>query len=104
IAEAGQVIDRRTLDKIMPYLEKGIGFRKYKPYTGVVDGEINVQTIDVFSPREDGEVVRVIANGNIDKKVKCITPEDIIAVISYFINLLHGIGDTDDIDHLGNRR
>jgi DNA-directed RNA polymerase subunit beta len=106
IAEAGQVIDRRTLDKIMPYLEKGIGFRKYKPYSGVVDGEINVQTIDVFSPREDesGEIVRIITNGNIDKKVKCITPEDIIATISYFFNLLHGIGNTDDIDHLGNRR
>lgn len=106
IAEEGQTIDRRTLDKIMPYLEKGIGFKKYKPYSGIVEDEINVQSIDVYSPKEDesGEIVRIIANGNIDKKVKCITPEDIIAVISYFINLLHGIGSTDDIDHLGNRR
>ncbi|EGL82023.1 DNA-directed RNA polymerase subunit beta [Caldalkalibacillus thermarum TA2.A1] len=106
IAEAGQLIDRRTLDRIMPYLEKGIGMRKYKPYGGVIEDEITVQTIDVFSPREDesGEIVRIIANGPVDKKVKHITPADIIASISYFINLLHGIGNTDDIDHLGNRR
>ncbi|MDQ0340178.1 DNA-directed RNA polymerase subunit beta [Caldalkalibacillus uzonensis] len=106
IAEAGQLIDRRTLDKIMPYLEKGAGLRKYKPYGGVIEDEINVQTIDVFSPREDesGEIVRIIANGQVDKKVKHITPADIIASVSYFINLLHGIGNTDDIDHLGNRR
>ncbi|MCL2165393.1 MAG: hypothetical protein FWH55_13640 [Oscillospiraceae bacterium] len=30
--------------------------------------------------------------------------EDIIASISYILNLHHGIGSTDDIDHLGNRR
>jgi len=66
--------------------------------------DIPMQTIDVFSPIEDGKVVKVIANANIDKSVKHITQADIISSISYFINLLHGIGNTDDIDHLGNRR
>ena len=36
--------------------------------------------------------------------MKHITPADIISSINYFINLLHGVGNTDDIDHLGNRR
>lgn len=40
----------------------------------------------------------------VDRDVKHIAPSDIIASISYFFNLLHGVGDTDDIDHLGNRR
>ena len=35
---------------------------------------------------------------------KHITNEDIIASISYLLNLDHGLGVTDDIDHLGNRR
>jgi DNA-directed RNA polymerase subunit beta len=35
---------------------------------------------------------------------KHITKEDIIASVSYILNLDHGIGHTDDIDHLGNRR
>jgi len=39
------------------------------------------------------------------KKIpKHITKEDIISSISYIIGLSYGIGSTDDIDHLGNRR
>ncbi|AYB41975.1 DNA-directed RNA polymerase subunit beta [Paenibacillus lautus] len=105
VAEAGQTVDRRLLDEIMPYLEKSVGFKNYHVAGGVMDSEdIPLQTIDVFSPIEDGKVVKVIANANIDKSVKHITQADIISSISYFINLLHGIGNTDDIDHLGNRR
>ena len=33
-----------------------------------------------------------------------ITTEDMIASISYLLNLDYGIGQIDDIDHLGNRR
>ena len=33
-----------------------------------------------------------------------ITTEDMIASISYLLNLEYGIGSVDDIDHLGNRR
>ena len=33
-----------------------------------------------------------------------IIPDDIFASVSYFIGMPHGIGKTDDIDHLGNRR
>ena len=35
---------------------------------------------------------------------KHVTNEDIIASISYLLNLEHGLGNVDDIDHLGNRR
>ncbi|WP_055105064.1 DNA-directed RNA polymerase subunit beta [Paenibacillus ihumii] len=105
IAEAGQVVDRRLLDEILPYLEESVGFKNYHVSNGVLDAvDVPLQTIDIFSPIEDGKVVKVIANRNIDKSVKHITPADIISSISYFLNLLHGIGNTDDIDHLGNRR
>lgn len=105
IAEAGQMVDRRLLDEILPQLEASVGHRTYHVASGVLESnDIPLQTIDVFSPIEDGKVVKLIANGNIDKSVKHITPADIISSISYFINLLHGIGSTDDIDHLGNRR
>ncbi|MBO8172741.1 MAG: DNA-directed RNA polymerase subunit beta [Bacillaceae bacterium] len=105
LAEAGQVIDRRILDRLIPYIEKGIGFHEYKPRGGVVENEnIGLQTVNIFSPHEDGKIIKVISNGFIEKNVKHITPADIIASINYFINLLHGVGNTDDIDHLGNRR
>lgn len=106
IAEAGQLLDRRLLDQILPYLEKNVGFKEYHVAGGVIENEntISLQCINVYSPNEDGKIVKVIANGAIDKSIKHITPADIIASINYFINLLHGIGSTDDIDHLGNRR
>ncbi|GGA53621.1 DNA-directed RNA polymerase subunit beta [Kroppenstedtia guangzhouensis] len=107
IAEAGQTVDRRLLERMLPYLEKegGIGWSEYSVRGGVPeDGLIRLQSLKIFSPVEDGKVIEVISNGRIDKSVKNITPEDIIASINYFINLLHGVGNTDDIDHLGNRR
>jgi len=105
LAEAGQVVDRRLLDQIVDKLDKNVGFQTYRVSGGVFDAdEIRLQSISVYSPSEDGRVVKIISNGNIDKSVKHITPADIIASISYFINLMHDIGDIDDIDHLGNRR
>ena len=35
---------------------------------------------------------------------KHITTEDMIASINYLLNLSHGLGEPDDIDHLANRR
>ena len=35
---------------------------------------------------------------------KHITKEDIFATVNYLFNITHGVGSTDDIDHLGNRR
>ena len=33
-----------------------------------------------------------------------LTIEDVISSINYLLNLVHGLGSVDDIDHLGNRR
>ena len=45
----------------------------------------------------------LIARKN-DLSPKHIIIDDIIASVSYLLNLPYGIGTTDDIDHLGNRR
>jgi DNA-directed RNA polymerase subunit beta len=105
IAEAGQVLDRRLLDQVLPHIEKGIGLSEYRVNSGLTEQEnIALQTVSIFSPTEDSKLVKVIGNAQIDKNVKNITPADIISSINYFINLLYGVGSTDDIDHLGNRR
>ncbi|NSL52600.1 DNA-directed RNA polymerase subunit beta [Calidifontibacillus erzurumensis] len=106
LVEKGAVLDRRTLDKILPYLEKNIGLKVLKPYGGVFEDDITVQSIKIYAPKDmDGEkIINVIGNANVDENIKNITPADIIASISYFFNLLYQVGDTDDIDHLGNRR
>ncbi|PWI58610.1 DNA-directed RNA polymerase subunit beta [Sulfoacidibacillus thermotolerans] len=105
LAEAGQLVDRRLLDRLLPYLDAGLNEHTYRSAAGVTeDPLIHVQEIRIFSQREDGKPIKVIGNGRIGKNVKHIVPADIIASISYFMDLLHGVGDTDDIDHLGNRR
>jgi len=105
LAETGQIVDRRLLDQLLPYLEKNVGFKDYHAVNGVLDEPVvKLQKVNVFSPNDDGKIIPIIANGMIDKSVKHITPADIISSINYFINLLHGVGSTDDIDHLGNRR
>ncbi|MBN8203982.1 MULTISPECIES: DNA-directed RNA polymerase subunit beta [Bacillaceae] len=105
IAEKGVTLDRRTLDRIIPNLEKDIGFKTVSLLGGVVDDEVLLQSIKIYAPNEDGEkVINVIGNAYVEEAVKNISPSDIIASISYFFNLLHSVGDTDDIDHLGNRR
>jgi DNA-directed RNA polymerase subunit beta len=105
IAEKGTFLDRRTLDKLIPYLEKGAGFKTYNGHGGVVEDDITVQTVKIYAPNDDEEkVINVIGNAFIEEDIKHITPADIIASISYFFDLLYGVGDTDDIDHLGNRR
>ena len=105
IAEKGTVLDRRTLDRILPYLEKGIGIKEYSIVGGVLEEDVTIQSIKVYAPNDDDEnVINIIGNANIDESVKHITPADIVASISYFFNLMHGVGRTDDIDHLGNRR
>ena len=105
LADVGDVVDRRLLDKILPVLEKNVGMRTFRPFGGVVDdAEVTIQSVKIFAPDDDEKVINVISNGKIEENVKHITPEDIIASINYFFNLLHNVGDTDDIDHLGNRR
>ena len=59
-------------------------------------GEVGISDIDEFK--------RALAL-NMDELVpKHITIQDIFATVNYMLCLTHGIGKTDDIDHLGNRR
>ena len=104
LAEEGTILDRRTLDRLIEHLDKGVGFKQYKQHGGVLDEDIVIQSIKIYAPHDNEKVINVIGNGNIEEDVKHITPADIIASISYFFNLLYDVGGIDDIDHLGNRR
>ena len=59
---------------------------------------------NILENTEKKDLVKVI-NERADELIpKYITTEDIIASISIMLNLYHGIGEPDDIDHLANRR
>ena len=54
--------------------------------------------------KDEEELKTVIKDRLKEISPKHIIVDDIIASISYEFDLFHGIGSTDDIDHLGNRR
>lgn len=105
VVEEGTVLDRRKIDEIMDVLESNANSEVFELHGSVIDEPVEIQPIKVYVPNdEEGRTTTVIGNAFPDSEVKCITPADIIASMSYFFNLLSGIGYTDDIDHLGNRR
>ena len=61
--------------------------------------------MEILQQCENADEVReqLVARKN-DLSPKHIIMEDIIASVSYILNLNYGLGNTDDIDHLGNRR
>jgi len=108
LVEKGTVLDRRTLDKILPYLEdssKGLGYRTLSQIGGVLEDDVTIQSIKIYAPKDEAQKeINIIGNAYIDEEVKNITPADVLSSVSYFFNLLYQVGATDDIDHLGNRR
>lgn len=60
---------------------------------------------DILMNNDSEEEIITEINNRISELIpKYITVDDIISSISYHLNLESGIGNTDDIDHLGNRR
>ena len=62
-----------------------------------------IKIINEFSEKPE-ELTDAIQNNVHNLIPKHITKEDIIASVNYNIHLEYGIGNDDDIDHLGNRR
>ncbi|GAB4074371.1 DNA-directed RNA polymerase subunit beta [Barrientosiimonas marina] len=109
LAQRGDRLERKLLDKIIPYLEDQdnmLGESFVDTNQEVLEEPVRLQSIKIMDPSDpDGEKeLDVIGNANVDRDVKHITPADILSSVSYFFNLLHHVGGTDDIDHLGNRR
>lgn len=66
---------------------------------------VNYQVLkNIIDTTDEKDLVKTIGE-RIDELVpKHITTEDMIASISYLLDLSHGVGNVDDIDHLANRR
>lgn len=68
------------------------------------------EALDLFDKNEGGEFdeakkkIAYIKKHMDEISPRHITASDILATLSYQLNLYSGVGKTDDIDHLGNRR
>ncbi len=64
-------------------------------------GKINL--VKVYADDKRQKVANVIGT-DLNLTIARVTISDIAAIFSYFMNLMDGFGDVDDIDHLSNRR
>ncbi|MGN1330762.1 MAG: DNA-directed RNA polymerase subunit beta [Clostridia bacterium] len=59
---------------------------------------------NILDNTEEKDLAKVLSDRMDELVPKHVTTEDILGSISYLLNLDHGLGKIDDIDHLGNRR
>lgn len=87
-------VDGKVFDLPFSLEELGLKEKVYYP--------IMKELIEAYDDPE--ELKEVIKERNREISPKHIIQDDIIASINYEFNLFNGVGMTDDIDHLGNRR
>ena len=129
IAEAGTTCNRAIATKIqnsgVPYVYVDVEGRRVKvlsnlmvdasEYLNLTEEELEAAGINelVYYPvltqilekgLEGDELMSELRANNAELIPKHIMKEDILGSINYCLNLEYGIGQDDDIDHLGNRR
>ena len=102
VLEKGTQITKANMDILKEALANGFGLTEVK-VNEELDQYNKVQIVKIFSPNDKKKKLDVIGNDqSID--VKRLTISDVYASVSYYLNLLQGVGNFDEIDHLGNRR
>ena len=96
------LITKEILEKIKPVLKAGFGVHKVSIHEEL-DSYNEIQEIKVYDKNHPDKVIKIL--GVLDTvEEKRLTIPDIYASINYYLNLHAGIGNTDEIDNLGNRR
>ncbi len=98
----GDVITKANLPKLKEALSKGFGVCEVK-VNEELDQYNKVQIVKIYDPADKKKTISVIGNDQ-SINVKRLTISDVFASVSYYLNLLGGVGNFDEIDHLGNRR
>ena len=102
VFEKGTLVTKDVLETLRPIFADGYGIKE-APINMELDSYNRVQEVLVYSKKDPKKIVKVIGNDQtID--VKRLTISDVYASVSYYLNLLEGIGFFDEIDHLSNRR
>ena len=95
---AKDVEDLRNED----FFEKGAHLLKLK-INERLDNHNLVNLVKVYKSDKDKKVCHIVGT-DLNSTAQTVTISDILAGFSYFLNVIDGFGDLDDIDHLGNRR
>ena len=94
--------NRHSIDeKVIKYFLTEDVYKKESLRQGVISEILDVYIYDDAGDKSN--VIRIIGSDQREDRI-FVAVSDIVASISYFLNLYEGLGNVDDIDHLGNRR
>ena len=102
VVSDGTLITKDILEKIRPIFGSGFGVHEVM-INEDLDQYNKVQEVLVYD-KENPEITHKVIGNDQTIDVKRLTISDVYASVSYYLNLLDGIGNIDEIDHLGNRR
>ena len=97
----GTVVTKDILEELRPIFASGYGLEEVK-INDELDTYNKVQIVKIYKPGTKEKMVVIGNDQSIDSKR--LTISDFYAACSYYLNLLQGVGNFDEIDHLGNRR
>ena len=101
VCAKGTVLTKALLEELRPVFENGYGLKEVK-INEELDTYNKVQVVKVYKPGTKEKLLVIGNDQSIDSKR--LTISDFYASCSYYLNLLQGVGNFDEIDHLGNRR
>lgn len=84
------------------FFEKGAHTKTLK-INKELDVNSVVNIVKVYTSDKKDVTANIIGT-DLNQTISRVTVSDIVATFSYFMNIIDGFVDTDDIDHLGNRR
>ena len=94
----------KVISNLVVDINAHVGFDA-KAEFGITEDVFYPALAEILAANETEEDIKEAIGRSMNELLpKHITKEDIIASISYCLNLEYGIGTSDDIDHLGNRR
>lgn len=99
----GTVVDKEVFNELKEIFANGYNLKEVK-INEELDSINKIQTIKIYDPSSDKKSVITLIGNDQNTEVKRLTIPDLYASVSYYLNLLDGIGSFDEIDHLGNRR
>jgi len=102
IVEKGTLIDKKVLATLKEVFANGYNLKE--TITNMeLDDYNKIQEVLVYDKEDKKKTIKVIGiDTSIDEKR--LTIPDIYGAVSYYLNLHDNIGNTDEIDNLGNRR
>ena len=105
ISEVTLTVDGELVKVISNGMVDMSGYVDFDPEEVGVSEKVVYSVLKDLLDNYQGEELKEQIQLNIDNLIpKHITVDDIMASVNYLDSLAHGVGSTDDIDHLGNRR